>query len=283
MVVHTPQQSLLPIGDFALATSLPAQTLRYYHSEGLLVPGEVDEDTGYRAYTFDQVHQALLVVALRRAAVSIRDIRALLDAPDLLPEVPAEHRAVLERRRSQEDAAVAQAAQLAAGWPTAEERERAAVTAVTRRVPGEAVGPDGAVLSHHVRAAADALQRELADAGMRTSGPAWCQYALDSREDKARVMTPQGADWTVAVDLHDPQDRPVPLPADVELQDCPGRRERVVLLPATPTMVTLAAALDYLTKTSLEQDLMPDLGRPRYLLGPDHVALALTVEPDSGS
>ena len=277
------RQLLLPIGDFALATSLPAQTLRYYHSEGLLVPAEVDEDSGYRAYTFDQVHQALLVVALRRAAVSIRDIRALLDGPDLLPGLLTEHRTVLERRRSQEDAAMAQAEQLAAGWPTAEERDRATVTAVTRRVPGGAVGPDGMVLPQHVRPAAESLQRELLDAGVRTNGPAWCQYALDSPEDKAKMMTPQGPDWTVAVDLRDPDDEPVPLPADAELHNCPGRRERVVLLPATPTMITLAAALDHLTKTSLEQDLVPDLGRPRYLLGADHVELALTVEPHPGS
>ncbi|GAA1430405.1 hypothetical protein GCM10009616_14910 [Microlunatus lacustris] len=275
------QQPLLPIGDFALATSLPAQTLRYYHSEGLLVPAEVDEDTGYRAYTFNQVHQAVLVVALRRAAVSIRDIRALLDAPDLLPGLLAEHRTVLERRRRQEDTAMAQAAQLAAGWPTAEGRDRAPVMAVSRRVPGEAVGSDGVVLPQHVRAAADALQRELADAGMTTSGPAWCQYALESTEDKAKVMTPQGPDWMVAADLRGLDDGSVPLPADAELQDCPGRRERVVLLPATPTMVTLAAALDHLTRTSLEQDLVPDLGRLRYLLGPDHVELALTVDPHS--
>lgn len=86
---------LLPIGDFAVATSLPARTLRFYHFEGLLVPAEVDEDTGYRAYTFDQMHQALAVVALRRAGVSIRDIRALLDAPDLLPGLLSEQRTVL--------------------------------------------------------------------------------------------------------------------------------------------------------------------------------------------
>ena len=273
------QKLLLSIGDFAVAASLSPQTLRYYHSEGLLVPGEVDEDTGYRAYTFDQVHQALLIVTLRRAAVSIRDIRALLDAPDRLPGLLAEHRTVLERRRSQEDAAMAQAARLAAGWPTAGERDRARVTAVTRRVPGEAVGPDGVVLPEGVRAAAHALQRELADAGVRTSGPVWCEYALDRPEDKAKLMTPQGPDWTVAVDLHALETRSVPLPADADLRVCPGRRERVVVLPAPPTMVSFAAALDYLTKTSLEQNLIPDLGRPRYLLSPDHVELALTVEP----
>lgn len=57
---------------------------------------------------------------------------------------------------------------------------------MTRRVPGEAVGPDGTVLPEQVRAAADTLQRELTDAGITTTGPPWCQYALTNAEDKTR-------------------------------------------------------------------------------------------------
>lgn len=95
------------------------------------------------------------------------------------------------------------------------------------------------------------------------------------------MLTPQGADWTIGMDLDGLDERPATLPADVQLQDCPGRRERVVLLPPTPTMVALAVALEHLTRTSLQQDLVPDLSCPRYVLGPDHVELALTVEHSS--
>lgn len=274
-------QPLLPIGDFAVTTSLPVQTLRYYHSEGLLVPAEIDENTGYRAYTFGQVQEALLVVALRRAGVRIRDIRALLDAPDLLPGALAEHRTLVQRRRIQEDAAMAQAMQLASGWPTAEERERPTGVAVTRRVPGEPVGADGAVLPEQIREAAASLQRELTDADIKTRGAAWCEYALEVPEDRAKVMSPRGADWIVAIDLHGHADGSIALPAGAALLEYGGRREHVVLLPAAPTMVTLAAALDHVTTTSLQQNLVPDLGRPRYVLGTDHVELALTVEPGS--
>ena len=56
---------MLTINDFSDLTQLPAQTLRYYHAEGLLVPADVDDRTGYRSYTFDQVRTAMLVTVLR--------------------------------------------------------------------------------------------------------------------------------------------------------------------------------------------------------------------------
>ncbi|WP_045558181.1 MerR family DNA-binding transcriptional regulator [Streptomyces sp. FxanaA7] len=59
---------MLSIGDFSEMCNLPPQTLRYYHSEGLLVPADVDERTGYRSYTFTQVEQAMLVTVLRGSA-----------------------------------------------------------------------------------------------------------------------------------------------------------------------------------------------------------------------
>lgn len=269
---------LLSIGDFAVTTTLSAQTLRYYHSEGLLVPVEVDERTGYRGYTFEQVHRALLIVALRGAGVSIRGVRAVLDTPDLLPEVLREHQLVLDRRRSQENDAMVQARRLAEGWPTADERRKPATTAVGRRVPGEAVDAGGAVVPPRVRAAAVALHRELVDAGVGISGPAWCQYALDTAQDKAKVLSPEGPDWTVAVDLQASKGALQPLPAGSGLLDCPSRRELVVHLAGAPTMVVFAAALEHLSRTSLEKGLVPDLGRPRYVLEGEHVRLALSVD-----
>ncbi|AWF96955.1 MerR family transcriptional regulator [Clavibacter michiganensis] len=274
--------SLLPIGEFSLATSFPAPTLRHYHSESLLVPAEVDQDTGYRAYAFPQVHRALLITALRGAGIGLRDIRDVLDAPDLLPELLTRHHAALRARRLEEDAALAQSAQLAAGWPDAGGRDADPATSVTRRVPGEPVGDDGVVLPPRVRDAARALRRELVDAGVGTRAHPWCRYALATAADRARVMAPEGPDWVVGVDLAGSWPGEASLPADTETEDRPGRRERVVVIPGAPTMVVLAAALHHLTTTSLELGLTADLGDPRYVLTPDHVELALTVTADPG-
>ena len=46
---------MLSIKDFSEMAHLSAQTLRYYHAEGLLIPAQVDEQTGYRSYTYDQI------------------------------------------------------------------------------------------------------------------------------------------------------------------------------------------------------------------------------------
>jgi hypothetical protein len=43
---------LFSIGEFSDVSGLPPQTLRFHHSEGLLVPESVDEKTGYRSYAY---------------------------------------------------------------------------------------------------------------------------------------------------------------------------------------------------------------------------------------
>ncbi len=273
------EQPMLSIGDFSQMSTLSAQTLRYYHLQGLLVPAEVDEDTGYRGYTFDQTHHALLIVALRRAAVSIRDIRAVLDAPELLPGVLGEHQAMLDRQRSHEDSAMAEAWQLAKGWPIADIRDHASGTAIMKQVPGEEIGLGDPVIPQRIRAEAEALQCELIGAGLETTGLVWCQYALQSPEDKAKIMMPQGPDWIVAVDLHRPEDAPHPLPSNSALHGCSDRRELVVHLPGTPTMVSYAAAIEHVTRTCRDQNLVPDFNQLRYGLADDHIELALAVTP----
>ena len=75
---------MLSISDFSEMCYLSPQTLRYYHSEGLLVPADVDPQTGYRSYTFEQVEQveqAMLITSLRGTGMSIKLVRRALDEP----------------------------------------------------------------------------------------------------------------------------------------------------------------------------------------------------------
>lgn len=273
------QQSILSIGDFALMTELPARTLRYYHLQGLLVPAEIGE-SGYRGYTFEQTHQALLIMALRQSGVSIREIRDVLNTPGLLPQVLTKNQTELTRQRNRQDNAMAHAWQLARGWPQAEIRNKPAAATIIRRVSSEIATSNAVMLPLRVRAAAEALRSELTDAGVEIIGPPWCQYALQTPEDKAKSKTSQGPDWLVAVDLHGPENSPHPLPANTAILNLPGSQELSVHLPAVPTMVTYAAAVEYLIKTSLERELVPNFSRLRYALENDHVEIALAVNPD---
>ena len=46
------------IGEFSYLCSMSIKTLRYYDKIGVLIPASVDELTGYRYYSIDQLEQA---------------------------------------------------------------------------------------------------------------------------------------------------------------------------------------------------------------------------------
>ncbi|WP_052408298.1 MerR family transcriptional regulator [Allokutzneria albata] len=100
---------MLSISDFSFVCQLPPQTLRYYHSEGLLVPAEVDSSTGYRTYTFDQVERAMLITVLRGSGPSVKDVRRVLDEPDTGPALLQQHTAEVLRQREFQDNALSDA------------------------------------------------------------------------------------------------------------------------------------------------------------------------------
>lgn len=74
-------EPLLTIGAFARAVGLTASALRHYDECGLLVPAEVDAETGYRYYTPDLAERARLIVGMREAGVPIGTMRVVLDSP----------------------------------------------------------------------------------------------------------------------------------------------------------------------------------------------------------
>ena len=73
---------LLPIGAFARMARLTVKALRYYDTEGLLKPAEVDPSSGYRYYSLAQVPAASTIALLRSLDVSVARIGELLAASD---------------------------------------------------------------------------------------------------------------------------------------------------------------------------------------------------------
>ena len=49
------RMQLMPIGRFSRLTGVGVKALRHYDEVGLLVPAAVDDETGYRFYSADQV------------------------------------------------------------------------------------------------------------------------------------------------------------------------------------------------------------------------------------
>jgi len=68
----------MPIGRFARACRLSVKALRHYDEEQLLRPAHVDERTGYRYYTREQVPDAVTIGMLRGLGIGIPIIRQFL-------------------------------------------------------------------------------------------------------------------------------------------------------------------------------------------------------------
>lgn len=74
---------LLPIGELSRASGLTVSALRFYDREGLLVPADVDPQTGYRRYSPGQVRLARLLAGMRRVGMPLAEMAAVLGAlPD---------------------------------------------------------------------------------------------------------------------------------------------------------------------------------------------------------
>lgn len=71
---------LMPIGRFSRLTGVGVKALRHYDELGLLVPAAVDDETGYRFYSPDQVEVAEAIRALRRLDMPLEEIRSALAA-----------------------------------------------------------------------------------------------------------------------------------------------------------------------------------------------------------
>ena len=63
------------------------KTLRHYEQKGLLVPDEVDEWTGYRYYSIDQMQQLKDIRDLQRLGFSLDEIKNLFDDGSHTPTI----------------------------------------------------------------------------------------------------------------------------------------------------------------------------------------------------
>jgi DNA-binding transcriptional MerR regulator len=79
------------------------KTLRFYHEEGLLIPAQVDRDSGYRYFDASQIETARAIAYLRSLEFPLADIRELLrcqgddDVLDVLERRRRELQATIER------------------------------------------------------------------------------------------------------------------------------------------------------------------------------------------
>ena len=124
---------MLAIGDFSRLTHLSVRTLRRYHDAGLLEPATVDDATGYRYYSADQIPAAQVIHRLRELDVPLPDVQRILRSPDpgARATVVADHLQRLESELDRTRAAVAALRRLLQPEPPPLDVELRAVPAAT--------------------------------------------------------------------------------------------------------------------------------------------------------
>ncbi|MFI5615072.1 MerR family transcriptional regulator [Amycolatopsis sp. NPDC051903] len=104
----------LTIGEFAQLTRLSVRTLRRYHEARLLEPATVDEATGYRYYSREQIPQAQVIHRLRELDLPLAEVERVLatDDPGTRADLIAGHLQRLEDQLDRTRAAVTSLRQL---------------------------------------------------------------------------------------------------------------------------------------------------------------------------
>lgn len=73
----------LTIGEMSKLHQIPVKTLRYYDEIGLFQPMEVNAQTGYRYYSFDQFEQLHIIKYLKNMGVKLSEIKSHMEDRDL--------------------------------------------------------------------------------------------------------------------------------------------------------------------------------------------------------
>lgn len=73
---------MLSIGEFSNICKVSTKTLRYYSEIGLLEPGEVNPENGYRYYAIEQLEKMLFINRLKAYSFSLDEIKAILQSEE---------------------------------------------------------------------------------------------------------------------------------------------------------------------------------------------------------
>ncbi len=157
---------LLSIGDFSARCGLSAKMLRSYAGSGLLVPAAVDDSSGYRYYSTGQLHQARVIVLLRRAGIAIDDIVEFFESPDSV-QLDRWDRRIVRDSTARRQALVRARAALAMGQarpPTQPETSKKGsevthsfVTGTATHIGGRDTNEDAVLVSDGLFAVADGI------------------------------------------------------------------------------------------------------------------------------
>ncbi|HEX2944633.1 MAG TPA: MerR family transcriptional regulator [Clostridia bacterium] len=77
---------MLSIGEFSNICKVSTKTLRYYAEIGLILPEEINPESGYRYYSIGQLETMLFINRLKSYNFSLEEIKAILESAELQDE-----------------------------------------------------------------------------------------------------------------------------------------------------------------------------------------------------
>ncbi|MEU1799539.1 MerR family transcriptional regulator [Streptomyces sp. NPDC019937] len=275
---------MLSISDFSEMCHLSPQTLRFYHSEGLLVPADVNQQTGYRSYTFDQVEQAMLITVLRGTGMSVKHVRRALHEPDTAAALLQGHTEEVRHQRQVQDEAIRDARELFTAWPEVRLRHVPEMTVASKRVAGPSAAHD-----QYEWAQADAafiatvqeVVKSVGSCGAVVSGTPWRAPAIETLEQKKQNLTAEGPHWLVKIPVTADEEEAAALPDGIEMQTFEARDELSIFIPGKSSMAKYGTALSRLLTHPLDAA-YADLSRIRQLLHDDGVETAVAISGGDG-
>ncbi|WP_455716214.1 MerR family transcriptional regulator [Anaerosporobacter sp.] len=72
------EETLLRIGEVAAFFNVSVKAIRLYEKKGIIKPSKVDDLTGYRYYTVEQVQQLNALVELKALGFSLDEIKEIM-------------------------------------------------------------------------------------------------------------------------------------------------------------------------------------------------------------
>ncbi|KIH99839.1 hypothetical protein LP52_04860 [Streptomonospora alba] len=274
---------MLSISEFSEMCCLSPQTLRFYHSEGLLVPAGVDERTGYRSYLFGQVEQAMLITVLRRAGMSVKTVRRALEEPNERLPLLDQHSEEVQRRRRDQDEAIDEARRFFDAWPQPRLRRVPATTVAAKPVSTPLIGNDQDDWDE-VGAAVTATVAELAETaescGAVVSGTPWRTWVDATPE--LRSLTSEGLYWSVEVPVAADGQAIAALSDEVEVHDFAARDELSIFIPGRDSMEKYSTALARLAGHPLDAAYI-DVSRMRFVLHDGGIETAAAIRRLDGT
>ncbi len=81
------KKTRLKIGEFSKLMQVTVKTLRHYEQKRQLIPDEVDEWTGYRYYSIEQMQKLQNIRDLQRLGFSLDEIKELCDSYSCTPTI----------------------------------------------------------------------------------------------------------------------------------------------------------------------------------------------------